>query len=421
MIENKIKKHHTYLVATNYWAPLNNNNDNKNESEEEEANVIKLAPTTAMPSNKQMDKMHGKTTRANIIIYSGATSHFISKELNLPSEGKSNKEVYLPDNTRLRTSTKTKLHFKQLTKAAREADILPGLKQLLLSVNKMAEEGYTTIFHPGEEGVTIHKEGTVTITTSKPQVLEGYKNNPAKLWMVSATQNTKNHEEAINVYSLPSIQQSIKYIHAAAKFPVKETWINAIKHGNFATWPGLTTMTIRKHFPDLDKTQQGHMKKQHQGVRSMRTKIDMNEEGTHQNKMPPKKMQNVYIQIHNASETIHTDQSGRFLAMSSKGNQYIMVLVEVDGNYINAEPMKNKSERLIINDYLALWTRLTASGTVRSTTHILDNEASARTKRKSKKMRNPISPAGQSSTKSGRTSNTNLQKQLQSSDSRGGQ
>ncbi len=198
--------------------------------------------------------------------------------------------MYLPNNTRLQTSTKTKLPFKKLTKAAREADILPGLKRSLLSMNKMAEGGYTTIFHPGEEGVTIHKEGMVTITTSEPLVLKGYKNNPAKLWTVSATQNTENHEEASNVYSLPSIQQSIKYLHAAAGFPVKETWIDAIKHGNFLTWPGLTTTTIRKHFPDLDETQQGHMKKQRQGVRSTRTKIDTNKEGMHQNKMPPKKM-----------------------------------------------------------------------------------------------------------------------------------
>jgi hypothetical protein len=45
------------------------------------------------------------------------------------------------------------------------------LKQSLLSVNKMSEGGYTTIFHPGEEGVSIHKQGTLTITTSKPPVL----------------------------------------------------------------------------------------------------------------------------------------------------------------------------------------------------------------------------------------------------------
>jgi hypothetical protein len=82
---------------------------------------------------------------------------------------------------------------------------------------------------------------------------------------------------------------------------------------------------------------------------------------------------------------MHTDQSGRLPATSSKGNQYITVLVEVDGNYIDAEPMKNKSEGLIIKAYLALWTQLTASGTVRLTTHILNNKASAAYKAEIKK------------------------------------
>jgi hypothetical protein len=100
----------------------------------------------------------------------------MSEELHLPVEERSNKTVFLPDNSQLRTSTRTKLPFKQLSEAAREADNLPGLKRSLLSVNRMAEEGYTTIFHPGEEGVTIHKEGTVTISTSKPPVLQGFKN-----------------------------------------------------------------------------------------------------------------------------------------------------------------------------------------------------------------------------------------------------
>jgi hypothetical protein len=54
-----------------------------------------------------------------------------------------------------------------------------------------------------------------------------------------------------------------------------------------------------------------------------------------------------------------------------------MVLVEVDGNYIDAEPIENKTEGSIIKAYLMLWARLTASGTVKPTTHLLDNEASA--------------------------------------------
>ena len=44
------------------------------------------------------------------------------------------------------------------------------------------------IFHPGEEGATIHTEGTVAITATEPPVLHGNKTNGKKLWTISATQ-----------------------------------------------------------------------------------------------------------------------------------------------------------------------------------------------------------------------------------------
>jgi hypothetical protein len=53
-----------------------------------------------------------------------------------------------------------------------------------------------------------------------------------------------------------------------------------------------------------------------------------------------------------------------------------MVLVEVDGNFIDAEPMKNKTAGSMIKAYLVLWKWLTASGTVKPTTHLLYNKAS---------------------------------------------
>jgi hypothetical protein len=62
------------------------------------------------------------------------------------------------------------------------------------------------------------------------------------------------------------------YLHAAVGFPVKETFLDAVRAGNYATWPGLTTTLIAKHFPDLAKTQKGHMKGQRKGVRSTRAK-----------------------------------------------------------------------------------------------------------------------------------------------------
>jgi hypothetical protein len=174
-------------------------------------------------------------------------------------------------------------------------------------------------------------------------------------------------EEVQNVNSLPSIPQSVRYLHAAAGFPVDVTWIKAIKVGNFITWPGLTNTTVRKHFPESDKTIKGLMKKQHQGVRSTKVKEDEQEEeipdlGTYIddltnhtvqiNSHAPKhkRMNDMNIKIHNASKTMHSNFTGQFPTIPR--NQYIMVLVEVDGNYIDEEPMKNKTERSIINAYL---------------------------------------------------------------------
>jgi hypothetical protein len=57
-----------------------------------------------------------------------------------------------------------------------------------------------------------------------------------------------------------------------------------------------------------------------------------------------------------------------------------MVLVEVDGNYIDTEPMKNRTAGSMIKLYIALWTCLTATGVIQPTTHLLDNETSAKLK-----------------------------------------
>jgi hypothetical protein len=62
-----------------------------------------------------------------------------------------------------------------------------------------------------------------------------------------------------------------------------------------------------------------------------------------------------------------------------------MVLVKVDGNYIDAEPMKNKSAGSMIKAYIALWKCPTATGVIQPKTHLLDNKASAELKAEIKK------------------------------------
>jgi hypothetical protein len=182
----------------------------------------------------------------------------------------------------------------------------------------MAENGYTTIFQPGDEGVMIHKKGTLTITTSEHPMLQGCKKKGAKLWTVSAAATDNECKKVANVYDVSSINQTIKYLHAAAGYPVEDIWVKAINAGNYTTWLEMTATAAHKHFPESDKTQKGHMKCQRQGVCSIRTLQTITEDDKehitpNSGESPaskPKKMQDMYIKIHNARKTMHTNQPG---------------------------------------------------------------------------------------------------------------
>ena len=125
MIQNKINEHHTYLDAMNYWTPLNDNND-KNEEDEEKMNTLDSKTAITEPKSNKRMRWLARRREHKLTSNSGATSNFVCKELDLPKDGVSN---MLPDNSKLRRLHKTKLPFEQLSDAAREACILPGLKR----------------------------------------------------------------------------------------------------------------------------------------------------------------------------------------------------------------------------------------------------------------------------------------------------
>ena len=64
---------------------------------------------------------------------------------------------------------------------------------------------------------------------------------------------------ALSAYDLPTFKSLVQYFHAAAGFPVKSTWISAIKSGNYATWPSLTHNNAAKYCPSEDETVIGHI------------------------------------------------------------------------------------------------------------------------------------------------------------------
>ncbi len=74
---------------------------------------------------------------------------------------------------------------------------------------------------------------------------------------------------------------------------------------------------------------------------------------------------------------MYTNQTGHFPVQSSCANKLIMVLYKIDGNYIDAKPMQDNKYNSLVKAYNTLWARVTKSGKVKPTVHILDNEASA--------------------------------------------
>jgi hypothetical protein len=51
-----------------------------------------------------------------------------------------------------------------------------------------------------------------------------------------------------NVYELPSLEPTVRYLHAAAGFPPKSTWLKAVRQGNYSTWP---LINIKKTSPSI--------------------------------------------------------------------------------------------------------------------------------------------------------------------------
>ncbi len=126
-------------------------------------------------------------------------------------------------------------------------------------------------------------------------------------------------------------------------FPLKETFLAAVRAENYATWPGLTTTLILRHFPNLDKTQKNHMKGgQQKGVLLTKVRVPVMmkivEPGTGNSPLPTiKKHYNIFVMVYKLLDTVHTDKTGAFPITLQIGYQYIMVCIHLDANYISCK------------------------------------------------------------------------------------
>lgn len=88
------------------------------------------------------------------------------------------------------------------------------------------------------------------------------------------------------------------------------------------------------------------------------------------------KKRDVYGLVYNATKkSMYSNQTGKFPITSAQGHKYIMVAVELDGNYINEEAMTTRSAESLTKAYKVIKTRWDAIGVITLNWHMLDNGA----------------------------------------------
>ena len=194
------------------------------------------------------------------------------------------------------------------------------------------------------------------------------------------------------------------YLHGCCLWPVKSTFLKAIKNNHFHTWPGLDTDLIQKHLDTSPHTVKGHLKQEKQGLQSTGYKDklkdiaaklarlkadnptasfkDLIEGDIDIDFFPTSDKHNertncIFYAIVESSPTGlgYFDTTGRFPYKSARQNEYILVAYNYDANSILAEPIPNRKAHSMTSAWEKIHNIFQEAG-VAPNTYILDNEFS---------------------------------------------
>jgi hypothetical protein len=184
---------------------------------------------------------------ATAMLDSGAMINLIQSSDGFELTGPSSKSVSTANGHIMKAMHTALLPLTQLNVGAREAIVIPEMStQALMSIRQLADQGYTTVFHPYLQGATVHDNDSFKLVTNKSQLLQGWRDNGG-LWTVPLA-----GEKALNVYELPSTKEVIRFEHATLGFPTKATLLKAIRNKNLVTFPGMSADNINKIFTESD-------------------------------------------------------------------------------------------------------------------------------------------------------------------------
>jgi hypothetical protein len=191
-------------------------------------------------------------TTTDTVADSAATGHFFPNENN--STNKHNEiEVVCANNETMVSVATTELDIPELSSKAKTAYCFNEMKQPLLSIPLLADDGCKIML----------TADNIIVTKNNKTILKGIRDKLSTLWMIPIKHRQKALllaqdlpavpvvHAANSAYHQPTIAKLMAFHNATiGSLPVK-TLCNAIDNDWLTSFPGLTSKAIKKHLPKI--------------------------------------------------------------------------------------------------------------------------------------------------------------------------
>ena len=289
--------------------------------------------------------------------------------------------VHLPDRSTMTNTHEGLLTLPNLPSEACKTYLFNDMQSSLISIGQLCDAGCVATF--SKDDVHINKDGA--------PILKGHRDTATGLWLADLHNQPESppivQHVAMSAIASETLGERLAFLHSCAGSPKLSTFNNALRNGNYTTWPELSASRVKKFLIEPASTIKGHLDQQRKNIRSTKPKAKPKATNPHQfpgtpespddiqPSTPDARCNHVYLTCTEITGQIYSDQPGQFLVTSASGNSYIMVAHCYDSNAILAVPMPNRTGPSLLKAYKEVHRILTSRG-FKPKYQRLDNEVS---------------------------------------------
>ncbi len=338
---------------------------------------------TPLSPEKSYHLTNQLTTPCLAVADTGSTGHFLQQDAMVDAPisdvtpASAPITIEMPNKERIHSSHTCFLRIPGLPREACRSHIVPDLRSgHLISIGQLCDAGCTARLD----------KATIEIYYHDTLALTGHRDPLTRLWMLNLSDPTateaRTATHACHIARHGTSQADlVAFSHAALGSPAVSTLQRAVNKGLLHGFPGLTATAVRKHPPHTKATAMGHLDQSRQGQRPTEHCPELTPEELIEEYFPTpsgdgNRTHHVFVATtYEQPGQIFTDQTGKFIVPSHRGDVQFLICYDFDSNYISAIPMRNKTAEEHVRAYKEACTRLIRAG-LRPRLQRLDNEAS---------------------------------------------